>query len=110
MEKFDPIEYLMNFGKSGKPVTDLSRIKKLLELLDNPQKNLKFIHIAGTNGKGSILEEISYCLMENNLKTGQFTSPFIRRYNDRIRINGKEIPDEKLAVYCKKNSRTPHYK
>lgn len=104
MEKFDPIEYLMNFGKSGKPVTDLSRIKKLLELLDNPQKNLKFIHIAGTNGKGSILEEISYCLMENNLKTGQFTSPFIRRYNDRIRINGKEIPDENLAVYCKKIS------
>ncbi len=105
MEKFNAIEYLMNFGKSGKPVTDLSRIKKLLELLDNPQKNLKFIHIAGTNGKGSVLEEISYCLMKNNLKTGQFTSPFIRRYNDRIRINGKEIPNEKLDVYCKKISK-----
>lgn len=105
MEKFNAIEYLMNFGKSGKPVTDLSRIKKLLELLDNPQKNLKFIHIAGTNGKGSVLEEISYCLMKNNLKTGQFTSPFIRRYNDRIRINGKEIPNEKLDVYCEKISK-----
>ena len=105
MEKFNAIEYLMNFGKSGKPVTDLSRIKKLLELLDNPQKKLKFIHIAGTNGKGSVLEEISYCLMKNNLKTGQFTSPFIRRYNDRIRINGKEISNEKLDVYCEKISK-----
>jgi dihydrofolate synthase/folylpolyglutamate synthase len=96
----ETIDYLMQFGKSGKPVKDLSRIRFLLNCLDNPQNDLKFIHIAGTNGKGSVLETISYALINAGYKTAQFTSPFIRRYTDRIRINGNEIPLEKLNYFC----------
>ena len=47
--------YINSFSQSGRKVTDLSRIKKLLNLIGNPQDNLKFVHIAGTNGKGSVL-------------------------------------------------------
>lgn len=103
--KFNSMEYLNSFGKSGKPIKNLLRIEKLLKLLGNPQNELRFIHIAGTNGKGSVLEEISACLVRNKIKTGQLTSPFIRRYNDRIRINNVEIPDNKIDEYCERISK-----
>lgn len=65
--------------------------------IGNPEKQLKFVHIAGTNGKGSTVEYISNALILSGYKTGQFTSPFIQRYNDRIRINGREIDDDSLC-------------
>lgn len=92
--------YINSFSHSGRKVTDLSRIRKLLNLLGNPQDNMKFVHIAGTNGKGSVLEYCSNALINAGYKTGQFTSPFIREYCDRIRINGRNIPKEKAAYYC----------
>lgn len=101
-EKENAKDYLLRFDKSGKAVTDLSRIKRLLHSLGDPHRGMRFIHIAGTNAKGSVLEIISSALIKSGYKTGQFTSPFIRRSNDRIRINGIEIPDQKLGFYCTK--------
>lgn len=62
--------YINSFSQSGRKVTDLSRIKKLLNLIGNPQDNLKFVHIAGTNGKGSVLEFCSNALINADYKTG----------------------------------------
>ncbi len=98
--QFNAIEYINSFSHTGKKVTDLSRISGLLRRLGNPQKGQKFVHIAGTNGKGSTLEYMSQVLIKAGYKTGQFTSPFIEEYNDRIRINGENIPDERLENIC----------
>lgn len=70
---------------------------KLLEYLGNPQDSLSFIHVAGTNGKGSVCAMTSAVLRDCGYKTGLYTSPFINVFNERIQINGENIPDEKLA-------------
>ncbi|MDE5582343.1 MAG: bifunctional folylpolyglutamate synthase/dihydrofolate synthase [Ruminococcus sp.] len=98
------IEECMNFinsySKSGKPVDNLSRAENLMKLIGSPEKNLKFVHVAGTNGKGSTVEYISNALIYSGYRTGQFTSPFILRYNDRIRINSIEIDDKSICEIC----------
>ncbi|MDE5771512.1 MAG: bifunctional tetrahydrofolate synthase/dihydrofolate synthase [Ruminococcus sp.] len=94
------MEFINSYSKSGGKITDLSRAENLMKLIGNPEKNLKFVHIAGTNGKGSTLEYISNALIFSGYKTGQFTSPYILRYNDRIRINGTEINDDTLCGIC----------
>ena len=71
------MDYINNFSHSGKRITDLSRISGLLQRLGNPQKSLKFVHIAGTNGKGSVLEYCSNAFINGGIRTGQFTSPYI---------------------------------
>ncbi|MBE7706701.1 MAG: bifunctional folylpolyglutamate synthase/dihydrofolate synthase [Cyanobacteria bacterium SIG30] len=71
----------------------LNRIKAILALLDNPQNNLNVIHIAGTNGKGSTCAILNQILIENEFKTGLFTSPHLFRYNERFKINNVEISD-----------------
>lgn len=91
------MEYINSYSKSGGRITDLSRAEELMKRIGNPEKRLKFVHIAGTNGKGSVVEYISDALILSGYKTGQFTSPYILRYNDRIRINGTEIDDDSLA-------------
>ncbi len=72
-------------------------LRKLLDNMGNPQDSLKFVHIAGTNGKGSAARLISGVLSEAGYKTGLFTSPYIERFNERIRIDGEEIADDELA-------------
>lgn len=72
-------------------------LNKLLHVLGNPQKDLKFIHIAGTNGKGSTAAMTASVLKKSGFKTGLFTSPFIERFNERIQIDSIPIPDDKLA-------------
>jgi len=94
------MDYINNFSHSGKRITDLSRISGLLQRLGNPQKSLKFVHIAGTNGKGSVLEYCSNAFINGGIRTGQFTSPYILTYCDRIRINGRNIPQERVAEIC----------
>ncbi|MBQ2581431.1 MAG: bifunctional folylpolyglutamate synthase/dihydrofolate synthase, partial [Ruminococcus sp.] len=91
------MEFINQFTHSGKPVTDLSRIRRLLGALGDPQDKLAFVHIAGTNGKGSVAEMFNRIFISAGLKTGCFTSPFILRYNDRIRIDGCDIPDSELS-------------
>ena len=75
----------------------LERTLSLCESLGNPQDELKFIHIAGTNGKGSTSSMLSSILIQAGYKIGLYTSPFIIRFNERIRVNGVEISDEDLA-------------
>lgn len=94
------MEFLNSYSKSGKPVKDLSRAENLMRIIGNPEKKLKFIHVAGTNGKGSTVEYISNALIFSGYKTGQFTSPFVLHYTDRIRINGTEIDKESLCEIC----------
>ncbi len=75
----------------------LSRTNELLKLLGDPHKKLKLIHIAGTNGKGSVAAMLSGILTEAGYKTGLYTSPYIERFNERIRINGLDISDDDLC-------------
>ncbi len=75
----------------------LSRIRELLEKLGNPQKGMRFVHIAGTNGKGSCAAMTASVLKAAGCKTGLYTSPYLYRFNERMQIDGKEIPDETLA-------------
>lgn len=85
----------------------------LLNFIGNPQKKIKCFHIAGSNGKGSTSSFIASILTEANYKVGLYTSPHLLKFNERIRINGKEIPNEfildfmsKLNSYIEKNSPT----
>ena len=75
----------------------LERIGELLEKLGNPQRGLQFIHIAGTNGKGSCAAMTASVLKAAGYKTGLYTSPYLYRFNERMQIGGKQIDDEVLA-------------
>lgn len=75
----------------------LDNIKKLLELLGDPQNNLKIIHVAGTNGKGSTCSFISSILKESGYKVGLYTSPFLETFTERIRVNGENIREEEVG-------------
>ena len=77
----------------------LERMEKILALLDNPQDKLDCIHVAGTNGKGSVCSIISTILDYTGKKVGLYTSPHIFKYTERIKINGLEISDENFAKY-----------
>ena len=91
------MDFVDSYTKSGGRITDLSRERELAERIGSPEKRLKFVHIAGTNGKGSTLEYISNALIDAGYRTGQFTSPYVLRYSDRIRINGQEIDEKSLC-------------
>ncbi len=91
------MDYISSYSKSGARVTDLSRAQELMDSVGNPEKRLKFVHIAGTNGKGSTLEYIANALQFSGYKTGKFTSPFVLHYTDRIRINDNEIDEKSLC-------------
>lgn len=75
----------------------LERTRELLGKLGNPEKKLKFIHIAGTNGKGSTAAMLASILEEAGYKVGLYTSPFINRFNERMQIDHEQIPDGELA-------------
>ncbi len=75
----------------------LESTEKLMELLGNPQDELNIIHVAGTNGKGSICSFIAKVLEKSGYKVGLFTSPYLEVFNERIRINGENITDEHIA-------------
>jgi len=92
----DGVKYISGFSRLGPRVTDLSRISSLLEALGRPQDALRFIHIAGTNGKGSIAQMLSEALTAAGYRTGLFTSPYILTFYDRIRLNGRNIPKKAL--------------
>ncbi|MDO4371887.1 MAG: folylpolyglutamate synthase/dihydrofolate synthase family protein [Clostridia bacterium] len=72
----------------------LDREVELLHRIGDPQKKLKFIHIAGTNGKGSTAAMLASILQRAGYNTGLYTSPYIIRFNERIQVNGEQIPDE----------------
>ena len=77
----------------------LERVQKILKLLDNPQENLKIIHIAGTNGKGSVASTLAKILEYSGAKTGLYTSPHLIKYTERIKINSNDISEDNFALY-----------
>ena len=92
----EALEYIHSinwtFTKPG-----LERISELCERLGNPQKELKFVHVAGTNGKGSFCTMIDSILRAAGYKTGLFTSPYIKEFGERIRYCGENIGNGELA-------------
>ncbi len=85
-----------NFWKGSIP--GLSRTQELLRLIGNPEKKLKFVHIAGTNGKGSTAAMTASILQQAGYKVGLYTSPYIYRFHERMQVNGVEISDEDLIA------------
>ncbi len=81
----------------------LDNITHLLNHIGNPQKKIKTFHIAGSNGKGSTASFMASILKEYGYKTGLYTSPHFVKFNERIRINGKEIPDSVIIDFLEKN-------
>jgi len=95
----ETVDYLYSqlpaFQKLGKKAIrpKLTNITRLCEMLGNPQDNFKSIHVAGTNGKGSSSHFLTSVLMEAGYKTGLYTSPHLKDYRERFRINGQLVPE-----------------
>jgi dihydrofolate synthase/folylpolyglutamate synthase len=75
----------------------LENVQRLLTALDKPQESLKFIHVAGTNGKGSVCAILDSLARSAGIRTGLFTSPHLVRFNERIQVNGNPINDNSVA-------------
>ncbi len=82
----------------AQPRLSLERIRAMLSRLGNPERRLKCIHIAGTNGKGSVAMFLDHILREAKYRVGRYTSPNLVRVNERIVVDGVHIPDERLAA------------
>ncbi len=98
MDAVSKIHEFLRFGS----VLGLERMNTLLEKLGNPQDELKVIHVAGTNGKGSICRYVYEVLQAGGYKTGLYTSPFLEVFNERIEFDGKYISDKDLDIYTEK--------
>lgn len=92
----EALDYIHSTNKFG-VVLGLDNIKRLLELMGNPQEKLKFIHVAGTNGKGSTSSFMTKVLEKAGYRVGLFTSPYLELFNERIRINEDYISDDDLT-------------
>lgn len=92
----EAIDYIMSRRKFQKSSSH-ERIERLLELLGSPEKKLKFVHISGTNGKGSVSTALSYILKNSGYRVGLFTSPFIVEFGERIQVNNAYISHEDIA-------------
>ncbi|WP_240644138.1 bifunctional folylpolyglutamate synthase/dihydrofolate synthase [Paenibacillus paeoniae] len=84
----------------------LDRIEALMERLGNPHRRLKFIHVAGTNGKGSVCAYLTSVLFQSGYDVGTFTSPYITKFTNRFQYNGKDIQEEQLLALA--NELKPH--
>ncbi len=94
----EAIEKIHSFHVFGSRL-GLERMKKLLELLGSPHINMKIIHVAGTNGKGSVCRYIYSVLEENGYRTGAYFSPYIENFTERIEFDRQEISREDLVIY-----------
>ncbi|WNQ14185.1 folylpolyglutamate synthase/dihydrofolate synthase family protein [Paenibacillus aurantius] len=74
----------------------LKRMQRFMELLEHPERRLKFIHVAGTNGKGSTCAYLTSVLQKSGYDVGTFTSPYLEKFTNRLRFNGKDIEEEQL--------------
>ncbi len=92
----EAIAYIKNTAKFGSKL-GLERTEKILELLGNPHKKIKCIHIAGTNGKGSTTAMVTKVLVEAGYKVGSYISPFIEEFEERMQINNNNIPKGELS-------------
>lgn len=94
----ESINYIKKISKFGS-VFGLETMKRFLARLGNPEKELKFVHVAGTNGKGSTSAYLSSIFKAQGYKTGTYISPSVFRYNERFLFDGKMISDDDLALY-----------
>src|SRR3989344_6343427 len=85
--------------ESPKIKLGLGRVQQLLDNIGNPEKRLKCIHVAGTNGKGSVCAMLHSILTESGYKVGMYTSPHLKKFNERIRVNNKLITDKEIVEY-----------
>ncbi|MGI6092087.1 MAG: bifunctional folylpolyglutamate synthase/dihydrofolate synthase [Veillonellaceae bacterium] len=92
----DSLQYLTQLGKFGINL-GLTRIERLLELMGNPERCFKPIHVTGTNGKGSTTVMLASILQASGIRTGMYTSPHLNEYTERIVVNGQEISETKFS-------------
>lgn len=97
MDYKEAMDFIHGTHKFGSKL-GLDTIRQLLELMDNPHKKLKFVHVAGTNGKGSTVAFTSSILRQAGYRVGVYTSPSIQRFSERIRINEEEISEDAIAT------------
>ncbi|MCI8404193.1 MAG: bifunctional folylpolyglutamate synthase/dihydrofolate synthase [Clostridia bacterium] len=98
MNYTEAVNFIHSIPKFRRPLGN-KKLAKLLDHLGNPHKKLRFIHIAGTNGKGSTSAMTAEILIQSGYRTGLFTSPFLEIFNDRIRVDGSFISDDDIASY-----------
>lgn len=96
------LAFIHSRPRLGRKKPGTMRMEKLLHQLGDPHKKLKFVHIAGTNGKGSVTATTANCLRLAGYKTGHFISPFILEFRERIQIDGKMIPEQSLIQYAQR--------
>src|SRR5580704_10000129 len=102
------IEYLFTrlplFSRIGAAAykADLSNIQALCKQLGNPENKFKSIHVAGTNGKGSTSHMLAAILQKSGYKTGLYTSPHLRDFRERMRINGHMIPEKNVIAFTER--------
>ncbi|MBI3122792.1 MAG: bifunctional folylpolyglutamate synthase/dihydrofolate synthase [Ignavibacteriales bacterium] len=101
MELKPALEKLFSLHQFGIKL-GLENTLKLLEQIGNPHLGLKCFHVAGSNGKGSTASFLASILMEHGFNVGLYTSPHFVRFNERIKVNGKEIPDEAIVEFVSK--------
>ncbi|RLD45661.1 MAG: bifunctional folylpolyglutamate synthase/dihydrofolate synthase [Bacteroidetes bacterium] len=101
---FSQLPMFQRVGKAAYKA-DLKTTVDLLNALGNPQEKFKAIHVAGTNGKGSVCHLLASILQEAGYKTGLYTSPHLKDFRERIRLNGKVIPQERVVEFVKTNQK-----
>ena len=96
MNYTEALQYIHSVSWKGS-VPGLSRIRALCAAMGNPERGLSVIHVAGTNGKGSVTAFLSTILHEAGYRVGSFTSPYVRTFNERIAIDGVPVSNYLLA-------------
>ena len=89
----EAVNYFLDIPRFAAKKHDLSGLRRFLEELGNPDRRLKIIHVAGTNGKGSVCAFLESILREQGMKTAAFTSPHLVRVNERFRFDGESVDD-----------------
>ena len=90
------VEYLYDIPRFTKEKSRMN-LSAILAIYGNPQDSFKYIHVAGTNGKGSVCAYLASAIQEGGYKTGLFTSPHLVRLNERFQVDGQEIADDELT-------------
>jgi len=99
---FNQLPMYQRTGGGSNYKIDLSKTHQLMELLGQPQKGFKSIHVAGTNGKGSVSHMLAAIFQKAGYKTGLYTSPHLKDFRERIRINGEMIPEADVIEFVEK--------
>ena len=92
----EALDYIHSVNWRGS-IPGLSRTRELLNRIGNPQDRLRYVHVAGTNGKGSTCAMLASILQKAGYRTGLYTSPYINRFNERMQVNGAPISDDELC-------------